>query len=84
MLRRPLLRRGPGRCSGKRLRTPTRIETIAVAGNQRIEAATVRSYITVREGDAFDPTRIDRSLKNLFATGLFADVSIGTPGQHRC
>ena len=53
------------------------IGAIAVAGNQRIEAATIRTYLSIREGDPFDPIRIDRSLKNLFATGLFADVNIG-------
>lgn len=52
------------------------IQGIAVQGSQRIEPATVRTYVTVREGDAFDPARIDASLKNLFGTGLFADVSI--------
>jgi len=52
------------------------IEIIAVQGSQRIEPATIRTYLTVREGDTFDPARIDRSLKNLFATGLFADVTI--------
>ncbi len=52
------------------------IEIIAVQGSQRIEPATIRTYLTVREGDPFDPVRIDRSLKNLFATGLFADVVI--------
>ena len=54
---------------------------IAVQGNQRIEGATIRSYLTVTEGDAFDPARIDRSIKNLFSTGLFADVSIGRQGD---
>ncbi len=53
------------------------VGAIAVAGNQRIEAATIRTYLSIREGDPFDPIRIDRSLKNLFATGLFADVNIG-------
>lgn len=52
------------------------IQGIAVQGSQRIEPATVRTYITVREGDPFDPARVDASLKNLFGTGLFADVSI--------
>src|ERR1044071_6455078 len=52
------------------------IEQIAVQGYQRIEPATIRTYLTVREGDPFDPVRIDRSGKNLFATGLFADVSV--------
>ncbi len=57
------------------------ISQVAVQGNQRIEPATIRTYISVREGDPFDPVTIDRSLKNLFATGLFADVSIGRQGD---
>ena len=57
------------------------IAQIAVQGNQRIEPATIRTYIAVQEGDPFDPIVIDRSLKNLFATGLFADVSIGRQGE---
>ena len=57
------------------------IAQIAVQGNQRIEPATVRTYIAVQEGDPFDPVAIDQSLKNLFATGLFADVSIGRQGD---
>ena len=57
------------------------IEQLAVQGNQRIEPATIRTYMTVREGDPFDPVRIDRSLKNLFATGLFADVAMVRQGN---
>jgi outer membrane protein insertion porin family len=57
------------------------IEVIAVQGSQRIEPATIRTYVSVREGDPFDAVRIDRSLKNLFATGLFADVSITRQGS---
>lgn len=52
------------------------IEQIAVEGSARVEPETIRTYLLVREGDGFDPLRIDRSLKSLFATGLFADVSI--------
>lgn len=52
------------------------IREIRVEGSQRIEGATVRSYLTLVPGDAFDPEKIDQSLKSLFATGLFADVSI--------
>ncbi len=57
------------------------IRTIEVEGAQRIEPNTVRSYLLVQEGDAFDPDRIDRSLKSLFATGLFADVTINRAGD---
>lgn len=56
------------------------IREIRVEGSQRIEGATVRSYLTVQPGDAFDPDKIDQSLKSLFATGLFADVSIRREG----
>jgi outer membrane protein insertion porin family len=52
------------------------IQNIAVQGNQRIETATVKSYLVVREGDPYDPAIVDRSLKTLFSTGLFADVTI--------
>ncbi len=56
------------------------IAQIVVDGNQRIEVETVRSYLTLTEGDPFDASKIDKSLKALFATGLFADVSIKREG----
>ncbi len=56
------------------------IRQVTFQGNQRIEPETIRSYLLVQEGDAFNPERIDRSLKSLFATGLFADVSIKREG----
>lgn len=52
------------------------IRTVVVEGNQRIEARTVQSYLLLQPGDRFDAERIDLSLKTLFATGLFADVTI--------
>lgn len=58
------------------------IQQIVVDGNQRIEAETIRSYLSVAEGDTFDSARIDKSLKALFATGLFADVSIRREGAN--
>ncbi|WP_353561392.1 outer membrane protein assembly factor BamA [Pyruvatibacter sp. HU-CL02332] len=56
------------------------VERIDVEGNQRVEAETVRSYMTIREGQMADARAIDDSLKTLFATGLFADVSIRESG----
>ncbi len=52
------------------------IREIRVEGTQRIEGATVRSYLTVQPGDTFSPERLDDSVKSLFATGLFADVTM--------
>ncbi len=57
------------------------ISAIKVEGNQRIEEGTIRSYMLVQPGDSFDPERIDRSLKTLFATGLFQDVSLRRDGD---
>ena len=57
------------------------VRDIVVEGVQRIEPDTVRSYLLIQEGDLFDGGRVDRSLKSLFATGLFDDVSITRRGD---
>lgn len=57
------------------------VREVVVEGAQRVEPETVRSYLLIQEGDVFDAQRIDRSLKSLFATGLFADVAIGREGD---
>ncbi|MFP6749888.1 MAG: outer membrane protein assembly factor BamA [Alphaproteobacteria bacterium] len=57
------------------------IARIDVQGNQRIEPLTALSYMTIAAGDRYDPGRVDQSLKALFATGLFADVSIRRQGN---
>lgn len=57
------------------------IQSIKVEGAQRIEQGTILSYLLVRPGDPFDPGRIDRSLKTLYATGLFQDVRLGRVGD---
>lgn len=57
------------------------IQNIRVVGNQRIEAATIRSYMVVGIGEPYDAAKLDQSLKNLFATGLFDDVSIQREGN---
>ena len=58
-----------------------RVASIDVQGSQRIEPATIKSYLSVHEGDAFDQTQIDRSLKTLYGTGLFADVTLSRRGD---
>jgi outer membrane protein insertion porin family len=57
------------------------ISDIRVEGVQRIEPETVRSYLQIQPGDAWDEERIDNSLKALFATGLFADVNLSRVGN---
>jgi outer membrane protein insertion porin family len=57
------------------------IQGILVEGNQRIEDLTVLSYLTVARGQPFDQRELDTSLKVLFATGLFADVTFERRGN---
>jgi outer membrane translocation and assembly module TamA len=59
---------------------PGRVTAIEVQGNQRIEADTIRSYMLVQPGGTADPDALDRSLRALFATGLFRDVTIRPEG----
>ncbi len=57
------------------------ISEIRIEGTERVEPETVKSYMTVQPGDPFDPDRIDRTLKALFNTGLFADVRLTRVGN---
>lgn len=57
------------------------IADVRIEGIQRIEPETVRSYLLLQPGDVWDAERVDRSLKALFATGLFADVKLLREGN---
>lgn len=61
--------------------TGATIDDIRVEGAQRLEPETVMSYLTVAKGDTITPDKLDASLKALYATGLFADVSLHMDGQ---
>ncbi|MDH5723314.1 MAG: outer membrane protein assembly factor BamA, partial [Alphaproteobacteria bacterium] len=52
------------------------VKKIDITGSQRIEPSTIATYMNVGVGDTIDGGTTDRILKNLFATGLFADVSV--------
>ena len=54
---------------------------IKVVGVQRLERETVVSYLTLGKGDTATPDKLDASLKALYATGLFADVSVSMEGS---
>ncbi len=58
------------------------IAAINVIGNHRIESGTIIAYMVVQPGDPFDPERIDESVKTLYATGLFQNVSITRDGNN--
>jgi outer membrane protein insertion porin family len=50
--------------------------SIAVEGNRRVEAATVRSYFEAATGGKSDAAALDAGLKALLATGLFDTADI--------
>lgn len=52
------------------------IRDIRVEGSERVEAATVLTYLSLHKGDVLNQDALDASLKSLFATGLFADVQL--------
>lgn len=57
------------------------VADIRIEGAQRIEPETIRSYLLIQPGDVWDDELVDRSLKALFATGLFADVNLSRVGN---
>lgn len=57
------------------------IQSIRIEGTNRIEPATVRSYLLLKVGDHFSAERMDKSLKSLYATGLFHDVNLAREGN---
>ena len=57
------------------------VKQIRVVGAQRIEAETVRSYMSFRRGDTVNAASLDKSLKDLFKTGLFRDVTLRQEGE---
>jgi len=57
------------------------IREVRIEGSERIEPETVKSYLTVQPGDQFDNDKLDKSLKALFGTGLFADVNLKRDGD---
>jgi outer membrane protein insertion porin family len=69
----------PGRVLTKAQAGDT-IQAIKIVGNARIEDGTILSYMLVQPGDPFGSERVDRSLRTLYATGLFADVSLKRDG----
>lgn len=56
------------------------VSRVIVQGNSRVDASTVRNNLTITPGGRFNNDDIDESVKRLFATGFFSDVSIRVAG----
>jgi outer membrane protein insertion porin family len=59
----------------------TMVREIQVEGAQRVEAQTVLSYMDLKLGDNVTAEELNGALKNLYSTGLFADVSLAQRGS---
>ena len=57
------------------------IREIRIDGTQRVEPDTIKSYLLIQPGDPYSAQKADASLKALFATGLFSDISIDHEGD---
>ena len=57
------------------------LASIAVEGNRRVEAETIRSYFKPRPDGRLNQAEIDDGLKALVETGLFQDVKINQTGS---
>lgn len=56
-------------------------QKVVVQGNSRVEADTIRSFVTLAPGESYTAARIDQAIKDLYATGLFRDVQITRSGS---
>ena len=57
------------------------VNRIDVIDNARMDADTVASYLTIKPGASYNNGDVDESVKRLFATGLFRDISISRRGS---
>lgn len=57
------------------------VKNIVVRGAGRVGSDTVRSNLTIKPGKSFSNADIDQSIKNLYATGYFSNVSISVSGS---
>ncbi|MBS0283817.1 MAG: outer membrane protein assembly factor BamA, partial [Proteobacteria bacterium] len=52
------------------------IRSLRVDGSQRIEPETVLSYTKLRVGESYTNETLDQAIKDLYASDLFADVTV--------
>ena len=57
------------------------ISEISVEGSQRVDPATIISYLRLKVGDRYESEKLDDSLKALFSTGYFRDVKFRRDGS---
>ncbi len=58
-----------------------RINQIRIEGAERIDPSTIMTYLEIQSGDEFNTYSMNKSIKTLYATGLFADVLLYQQGN---
>ncbi|MGH7184810.1 MAG: POTRA domain-containing protein, partial [Pseudomonadota bacterium] len=56
------------------------VKDIRIRGLERISAGTVLNYLPVKVGDEFEESRAAETVRALFKTGFFKDVSVARDG----
>lgn len=59
----------------------TIIRKIEVRNNQRVEAATILSYVTMSVGDKFNRDKLNEAIKDLYSTELFSNINAEMAGS---
>lgn len=72
--------RGAAQIADQQRATGQIVSEIVVIGNQRIEPATIASYLALGPGDPITEAALNRSVRQLFDTGLFRDAAIAPDG----
>lgn len=56
------------------------IRSITVVGNERLEASTILTYVTLRTGETYTAEKADQVLRDLNATELFSTYAVNNNG----
>lgn len=57
------------------------VSRIQIVGNKRIEPETILSYSHIKPGVSFEKDAMEQTLKDLFSTGYFMDVTLKKEGD---
>jgi len=57
-----------------------KITDIQIEGNVKVESGTIRSRLTIEEGDPFSPSAVRASVNELYGMGYFDDVVVEAEG----
>src|SRR5689334_1356841 len=57
------------------------IKKIEIKNSQRVEEATILSYLQIKVGDKFSQEKINASLKEMYSTELFSNITMDMDGN---